>query len=74
MPLSKNTLIKLTSGQYVVTVRDETGCSTTKTVTIGNATAATLVLKNVNCAGEKDGSATVKVTGGQEPFYICMAD
>ncbi|GAB2595548.1 hypothetical protein GCM10027190_49830 [Spirosoma areae] len=66
-----NTFRSLTSGQYPVLVRDEAGCPTSLTVTISNATAATLTvanLKNVNCAGGRDGGATVQVTGGQAPF------
>lgn len=69
-----DTFKNLTSGQYLVMVGDETGCQTSTTVTITNATATTLALtnvKNVNCAGGRDGSATVQTTGGQAPYsYI----
>ena len=54
----------LLPGQYPITVRDETGCPTSTTITITNATPVTLALtniKNVNCAGGRDGAATVQV-------------
>lgn len=55
-------------GQHTVLVRDETGCVTSLTATVTNATAATLTLtnlKNVSCAGGHDGSATIQVNGRQ---------
>ena len=68
-----NTFKGVAPGKYVVTVRDEAGCPTSQTVTITNANAVTLALtnlKNVNCAGGRDGSATVQATVGPGGGFI----
>lgn len=66
-----NTFQSVAPGRYTVTVRDEAGCETPVNVTVTNATAMTLSLtnlRNVSCAGGRDGGATVQVAGGLKPF------
>lgn len=56
----------LTAGNYVVTVTDANGCTTTNSVTVTEPTAlaATSTQTNVGCNGGSNGSASVNVSGG----------
>lgn len=61
----------LQAGTYTVIVTDATGCSATDTITISNATSnAHLTVSSVNatCNNTANGSATVNVNGGQQPY------
>jgi gliding motility-associated-like protein len=57
------------SGVYSITVTDANGCSATRNINVGNATAATLtgVVQNTTC-GQNNGSISINVTGGVGPF------
>ncbi len=61
----------LPSGDYTVTITDANDCSVVQTVTVilGNCgLSTTILLTSPNCYGESTGSATIVLTGGNEPF------
>lgn len=65
------TAIGLSAGTYTVTATDALGCSTTRTVTIGQPASLTLAgvsTTNETCAGLQNGTATVNVIGGTPPY------
>lgn len=60
----------LTAGIYTVTLRDVNGCTTSRSVTIGQAPALTLSVstQNIVCFGANTGTATAN-PGGGTPAY-----
>lgn len=64
------TATNLPPGQYVVTVSDNTGCSTTDTIDVLGTGALPFSTSQVNvlCNGGNNGSATFTPTGGTAPF------
>lgn len=60
----------LTAGIYTVTLRDANGCTTSRSVTIGQAPALTLAVstQNIACFGANTGVATAS-PGGGTPAY-----
>jgi len=61
----------LDAGVHTVTITDANGCTTTVSITITEPpilTSATILLGNVSCNGFSDGSATVVVNGGTQPY------
>ncbi len=61
----------LGSGVYSVSVIDANNCITTKTTSIINSQAPTVIiksLKNIVCFGDSIGSAAVTVAGGVPPY------
>lgn len=61
----------LAAGTYTCTVTDNKGCSITKNFTItqpANGLSATTSQTNVSCNGGNNGSATVTVSGGTNPY------
>ncbi|HRH69573.1 MAG TPA: gliding motility-associated C-terminal domain-containing protein [Flavobacteriales bacterium] len=60
----------LCAGDWSVTVSDAAGCDTLVTFTINAPPplAPDLVTEDVSCAGACDGTATVTVTGGVQPY------
>lgn len=66
-----NTLSGLAAGTYTVSVTDNSGCTSTNTVTITQPTSATTVAitgsTNTVC-GSTTGSATALASGGSSPF------
>ncbi len=64
------TATNLPPGQYIVTVTDALGCSTTDTVIVLGAGALPFSTAQVNvlCNGGNNGSATFTPTGGTGPF------
>ena len=69
------TVTGLAQGNYTVTITDVNNCTLTKTVNITEPTAlsATTSQTNVGCNGEKNGSATVVVTGGTGAYSYSWA-
>ena len=66
----------LIEGQYVITVSDSDGCSSSITVTImptGSVSFEAYVTDNV-CYGGIDGEATITVNGGTAPMNIVWTD
>jgi large repetitive protein len=61
----------LGAGTYQVTVTDALGCDTTMSALIGPpgpVTIASLVATDEGCLGDGNGSATVSVSGGTQPY------
>lgn len=61
----------LSSGTYIVTVTDSSGCSDTTAVIITQPSPLNVYISaysNVACNGNNDGTATVTVTGGKNPY------
>ena len=60
------TISGLSSGSYSVTVTDANGCSTVESVTITQPAiySTNLVVNNVTCFGNSNGSASINVSGG----------
>lgn len=66
-----NQFPSLPPGTYRFRVSDEVGCTDSVTAVVTDAAALSLspgTIKNVACAGGRDGEATVQVTGGTKPF------
>jgi len=66
----------LSSGNYVVEIRDVHGCSTRHTIQINQPSdlQTTVNGMDVNCFGGSDGSANVICTGGTSPYSYSWND
>lgn len=65
----------LTSGNYVVVVQDDNGCSVSQGVNItepAQALAATADVQNVACTGDDSGVITVMATGGTGAYTYSL--
>src|SRR5690606_31603507 len=60
----------LAAGTYIVAVEDSNGCSQSDTTTIFNpaALAIAMAAQDVSCFGAGDGTASVSVSGGTQPY------
>lgn len=70
-PQLNDTATALAPGDYVVTVTDSEGCSTTDTVTVADAPAITLASSTIvgqSSNSNPDGSITVNIAGGAGSF------
>jgi gliding motility-associated-like protein len=66
-----NTLSGVNAGSYALTVTDDKSCSASAAYTILNVSGLQLEVvdrKDVSCLATKDGSATVRVRGGDSPY------
>ncbi|MGF1564708.1 MAG: gliding motility-associated C-terminal domain-containing protein [Flavobacteriales bacterium] len=65
-------ITELTAGTYTVTVTDELGCEGLLSVNLTEPELleAAIALDEVSCAGVNDGSITVLITGGTQPYDI----
>ncbi len=64
-------ITNLTANNYQVTITDANGCSTSIATTISQPNAplnANTAKENPKCYGASDGSATIVVTGGTDPY------
>jgi len=70
------TAIGLCAGNLIVNVTDSIGCTISDTVSITEPTALSAVVTNVDTAtqGLSDGSATVSVSGGTQPYTYLWDD
>ncbi|MCP4442383.1 MAG: PKD domain-containing protein [Aureispira sp.] len=62
---------------YTVSVEDANGCMTNTTVSIGEPTAiaiAFVVVTDVSCYGDSDGTGAVLVTGGTPAYTVNWSD
>ncbi|WP_197285472.1 Ig-like domain-containing protein, partial [Pedobacter sp. R20-19] len=65
------TASNLAAGTYTVTVTDANGCTSSKSVTIAQPSAAlsiNITAQNVICYGSNTGSATASASGGTSPY------
>lgn len=61
----------LTAGNYTVNVRDEINCTQTYNFTINQPTSLNSSIVSIQpeiCAGDRDGSAQITVSGGTAPY------
>ena len=61
----------LAAGGYSVLITDDNGCTASASASVSNTggpIAAASVVNNVSCTGGNDGSATVAVSSGTQPF------
>ncbi len=74
LPIQTNaTATALLAGKYVVTVTDNTGCTTKDSATIidpAKVSVSTGSKSNASCNGCTDGSATLVVTGGNKNIIV----
>jgi hypothetical protein len=64
-------IVGLAPGTYTVTVGDQNGCQSTRSVTVNSfdcAISTQFSSVNVNCFGQNSGNATVTLAGGTAPF------
>jgi gliding motility-associated-like protein len=76
-PVQTNpTATGLAANTYVITVKDANQCTQTLSVTINNLSgpvATVFSSTNVSCNGQNDGSATITINGGTQPFTYSWA-
>jgi gliding motility-associated-like protein len=66
-----DTINDLPAGIYTVVVSDDNGCEVTDQVAISDQDATiTATIQNPTCGGANDGSITIEITGGTEPYTI----
>ncbi len=72
---SEASLSGLSAGNYACTIKDQLGCTVTKSITINQPDAinATAVTTNVSCFGAADGSATLVPAGGTPAYTYSWA-
>lgn len=67
---TSSSINNLPEGNYTLTVTDNQGCDTTKSVTVTNSSSleiTNITTKNASC-GANDGSIQISVSGGTSPY------
>ncbi len=66
----------LTSGNYMVTVTDNAGCTASNTTTITQPAALAIAssVTNAVCNGSTTGGITLNITGGTSPYNFIWSD
>jgi gliding motility-associated-like protein len=66
----------LASGNYTIAVRDANLCTVNVPVTITEPAALSIASSTTNatCPGEPDGSITLTITGGTQPYNVIWSD
>jgi len=66
----------LTAATYTITVRDANLCTTNISVTISEPAALSVVstVADAGCPGDVDGSITLTITGGTQPYSVYWID
>jgi gliding motility-associated-like protein len=69
------TVINLLSGSYQMTLIDDAGCIFTENILLVDegTPETTVVVEDINCAGESTGAITVDILGGVAPFNYAWA-
>ena len=71
-------LVDVAPGSYTVTIVDNNGqgCSRTQAYQVGGASVFTVTgnVSNVTCAGNNNGSITLNIVGGSNPFTFLWND
>ncbi|TNE50074.1 MAG: T9SS type A sorting domain-containing protein [Bacteroidetes bacterium] len=68
---STQTITNLAPGTYTVVITDENGCTDEQSVTVNSfncALSAQANIQDVSCFGLNDGSVSVEMSGGAEPY------
>lgn len=69
------TLTNLQQGNYIVTITDATGCARDTVVRVSNATLVLVTSgQNATCLGVNNGSASVNVPSGLQPFRFAWSN
>lgn len=70
------TITGLSASDYFVRVRDENGCITEQTLTVGEPTpfVATSVVTDALCNGSPDGTIDMTIVGGTTPYTYQWSD
>ncbi|MDD2385542.1 MAG: gliding motility-associated C-terminal domain-containing protein [Bacteroidales bacterium] len=71
--VSGGTASSLNVGNYIVTITDNNGCSTTQTVSIiddGGLNVTSSVISDISCNGDNNGEIEVTITGGTPDYTI----
>jgi gliding motility-associated-like protein len=72
-----STITNLLAGNYSVTITDSLSCIFVDSVTISNSGAPVIQLQNQTlpkCFGGNDGSLTITITSGQNPYTILWSN
>ncbi len=69
-------LINVIQGDYTVTVTDDNGCSVSEIFTVNEANQILLnpTVTDVSCQGQDDGSISLAISGGTDPFSILWSN
>jgi len=67
-------LADLCEGTYSLTLEDASGCTVEETFEITEPEDITVIetVEDVSCAGLSDGSITLEISGGQEPYILSV--
>lgn len=73
---SGSSISGLGSGNYSLTVTDNSGCSATASAIVSNTGSLVLTpsVVNATCYGENDGSATINPANGSSPYTYSWSD
>lgn len=69
--VSANVFPNLAAGNYVIKVRDASGCIATRNVTVGSSVALQVSVAaktNESCSATANGSVTIQASGGASPY------
>jgi hypothetical protein len=70
-------LMNVPSGRYTLTARDQNGCVTSRSFTVGQPTAvqpSISLVAGVNCNGSGSGALVVNTTGGRTPYRFLWSN
>jgi len=64
----------LENGAYIITIRDDNGCTTTTqaTILVNNLSASASAVNQISCFGSANGSLTVNATNGNKPYQYSI--
>lgn len=74
---STEDITNLTAGNYTVTITDNVGCTTTRSVTVGQPSfpvSLSSTITDANCFGSTDGSIQLTVLNGVAPYTFSWSD
>ena len=75
--ITSNVLENIPSGIYSLTVTDYFGCANDTVINLSDVNGAQIEItsqENVSCYGYNDGSVTISITGGQQPYNIIWSN
>lgn len=72
-----SSLSNLSGGTYMLTIEDNSGCSASFALTVGEPDpliSGAATVNNAGCASDNDGNASVSITGGTSPYTYVWND